>query len=64
MIWHKFQNIKELKINDAERASRASLVPSLNDFLLNMSFNQINLPVDFNPLLWSEHGPVAEDTSQ
>ena len=64
MIWRKFQNIKELKTDDVKWASRVSLMSSLNDFLLNVSSDWIDLSVNFNSLLWSEHGPVAEDTSQ
>ena len=48
MIQCEFQNIEELKINEAHAASEAAVVPSLNEFLLNVLFNQVEVPVDFD----------------
>ena len=48
MIQCEFQNIKELKVNEAHKTSETAVVPFLNEFLLNMSFNQIEVSVDFD----------------
>ena len=48
MIQHELQNIKELKTNKAHEASEAAVVSFLNKFLLNMLFNQVKIPGDFN----------------
>ena len=48
MIQCKFQNIKELKANEACETSEAAVMSFLNEFLLNVSFNQVEVPVDFN----------------
>ena len=48
MIQCEFQNIKELEVNEACKTSEAAGVSSLNEFLLNVSSDQIKVPVDFN----------------
>ena len=63
MVQHEFQNIEELETNEAHRASEAAVMSSLNKFLLNMLFNQVKVPVDFDPWSWPENVP-SEGTSQ
>ena len=63
MIWQEFQNIEELKANKAKQASETAVMPSLNDFLLNMLFNQVKILIEFDPAYWSENVPF-KDTSQ
>ena len=48
MIQWEFQNIKELETDKAHEASKAAVVPSLNEFSLNMLSDQIEVPVDFD----------------
>ena len=48
MIYYEFQNIKKHETDKAARASETSTVPSLNEFLLNISFNQVEISVNFN----------------
>ena len=48
MIQQKFQNIEELKVNEAYETSEAAVVPFLNKFLLNMLSDQVEVPVDFD----------------
>ena len=43
-----FQNIKELKINEAHETSETANVSSLNESLLNMSSDQVKVSVDFD----------------
>ena len=62
MIQCEFQNIEELKINEAHETSEAAVVPSLNEFLLNVSFNQIKVSVDFDLWFWPEN-MSSKDTS-
>ena len=50
MIQQKFQNIEELKVNEAQKASETAIVSSLNNFLLNVLFNQIKVLMKFNPV--------------
>ena len=63
IICCEFQNIEKLKTNEAARASEASTVPSLNEFLLNILSDQVEVPVNFDPWFWSE-AVFSEDTSQ
>ena len=63
MIHYEFQNIEELKADEAARASETSTVPSLNKFLLNISSDQVKVPVNFDPWSWPEIVP-SEGTSQ
>ena len=63
MIWQKFQNIKELKTDKAHEASETVVVPFLNEFLINMSSDQIKVSVNFNLWFWPENVPLR-DTSQ
>ena len=49
MIQCELQNIKELETNRACETSEAIIVSSLNEFLLNMLFNQVEISVNFNP---------------
>ena len=63
MIQCEFQNIEELKVSEAHEASEAAVVPFLNKFLLNMSFNQIKISVDFDLWSWPENVSFR-DTSQ
>ena len=63
MIQHKFQNIKELKANKAHKVSETVDMSFLNEFLLNMLFNQIKVLMKFDPWSWPENVP-SEDTSQ
>ena len=62
MIQCEFQNIKEVEANKAYEASEAAVVPSLNQFLLNMLSDQVEVPVDFDSQSWSKNMP-SEDTS-
>ena len=62
MIQHEFQNIKELETDEAHETSEAAVVPSLNEFLLNMSSNQVEVSVDFDLWSWPENVPFR-DTS-
>ena len=39
MIWHEFQNIEKLEADEAYKASKTAIISSLNEFLLNISFN-------------------------
>ena len=48
MIWWELQNIEELEINKVKQAFKTAAVSSLNDFLLNVSFNQIKVLMKFN----------------
>ena len=48
MIQCEFQNIKELKINEAYETSEAADVSSLNKFLLNMLSDQMKISVNFD----------------
>ena len=55
MIWQKFQNIEELEVNKAQKASETAIVSSLNNFLLNMLFNQVKVSMKFDSVYWSEN---------
>ena len=48
MIQQKFQNIEELKVNKAQKVSKTVTVSFLNDFLLNVLFNQIKVLMKFD----------------
>ena len=48
MIQQELQNIEELEINEAKQAFKTTAVSSLNDFLLNMLFNQVKVLMKFN----------------
>ena len=48
MIHCEFQNIKELETNEACETSEATVMSYLNEFLLNISSDQIKIPVKFN----------------
>ena len=48
MVQCEFQNIEELKADEAHEASEVTVVPSLNEFLLNVSSDQVEVPVDFD----------------
>ena len=63
MIQCKFQNIEELKADKACEASEAAVMPFLNKFLLNVSSDQVEVPVDFDLWSWPENVPLR-DTSQ
>ena len=63
MIQQKFQNIEELEANKAWEASKTAIVSSLNDFLLNVLFNQIEVLMKFDSVYWSENASF-ESTSQ
>ena len=63
MIQCEFQNIKELKADKAHETSKAAVMSSLNKFLLNVSSDQVKVPVDFDLWSWPENVP-SEDTSQ
>ena len=58
MIWCEFQNIEELKADEAHEASEVTVVPSLNEFLLNVSSDQVEVPVDFDLWSWPESVPL------
>ena len=55
MVQQKLQNIEELKVNEVREASETATVSSLNDFLLNVLFNQVKVLMKFNPAYWSEN---------
>ena len=63
MVWQEFQNIKELKADKARQASEAAIAPSLNNFLLNVLFNQVEVLMEFDPAYWPENAPF-KSTSQ
>ena len=63
MIQCEFQNIEELKANKAHKTSEAAVVPFLNKFLLNVSSNQIKVPVNFDLWSWPEN-VSSQNTSQ
>ena len=63
MIQQEFQNIEELRADEAHEASEAAAVSSLNEFLLNVSSIQVKISVDFDLWSWPENVP-SEDTSQ
>ena len=46
----KLQNIEELEIDKAQKASKTAIVSSLNDFLLNMSSDQIKVLMKFDSI--------------
>ena len=48
IIWWKLQNIEELETNETKQASETVAVSSLNDFLLNMLFNQVKVLMKFD----------------
>ena len=48
MIWQKLQNIKELEINEVKQAFKTTIMSFLNNFLLNILFNQIKILMKFN----------------
>ena len=48
MIQQELQNIEELKIIKIKETSETVTVSSLNDFLLNMLFNQIKVLMKFD----------------
>ena len=62
MIQCESQNIEELKVNEAHKASEAAVVLSLNKFLLNVSSDQVKVSVNFDSWFWPENVP-SEDTS-
>ena len=49
MVCHEFQNIEELKTDEAYKASETTAMPFLNKFLLNVSSNQVKMLMVFNP---------------
>ena len=57
MVWCEFQNIEELEADEAHEASEVTVVPSLNEFLLNVSSDQVKVPVDFDLWSWPESVP-------
>ena len=63
MIQCEFQNIKELKTDEAHKTSEAAAVSSLNEFLLNVLSDQVEVLSDFNSWSWPEN-VSSEDTSQ
>ena len=63
MIQWEFQNIEELETNEAHEAFKAAVVSSLNEFLLNVSINQVKVSVNFDLWSWPENMPLR-DTSQ
>ena len=62
MVQQEFQNIEELKADEARQASETAIVPSLDDFLLNVSSDQVEVLMEFNPAYWPENAPF-ESTS-
>ena len=48
MIQQEFQNIEELKVNKAQKASETAIMSSLNNFLLNMLSDQVEVLMKFN----------------
>ena len=62
MIWWKLQNIEELEADKAKQASETAAVSFLNDFLLNVSSDQIEVSLKFDSAYWSENA-LFESTS-
>ena len=48
MIYCEFQNIKELETNEACETSEATVMSSLNEFLLDVSSDQMKISVNFD----------------
>ena len=48
MIQCEFQNIEELKADKAHETSKTTVMPSLNEFLLNMLSDQVKVSVNFD----------------
>ena len=48
MMWWELQNIEELKVDEAREAFKTATVSSLNNFLLNMLFDQIEVLMKFD----------------
>ena len=63
MIWWKLQNIEELKADEAREAFKTAIMSSLDNFLLNVSSDQIKVSIEFNSAYWSENIPF-KGTSQ
>ena len=63
IIQQKLQNIEELKVNEAKQASETAAVFFLDDFLLNVLFNQIKVSLEFDSVYWSENA-LFKSTSQ
>ena len=55
MVWQELQNIEELEINEAREAFKTAIVSSLNNFLLNMSSDQVEVLMEFNSAYWPEN---------
>ena len=62
MVQQEFQNIEELEADEARQASEAAIVPSLNNFLLNVLSDQVKVLMEFNPAYWPENASF-ESTS-
>ena len=63
MVQREFQNIEELEADEAQESSEATTVPSLDDFLLNVSSDQVEMPMGFDPSYWPEHVPSQGSAS-
>ena len=63
MIHCEFQNIEELKTDEAARTFKTFTMSFLNEFLLNVSSDQVEIPANFDPWSWPEM-MSSEDTSQ
>ena len=62
MVQQEFQNIEELEADEARQASETAIAPSLNDFLLNVSSDQVEVLMKFNSAYWPENASF-ESTS-
>ena len=63
MIQHKLQNIKELETDKAHKTFKTTIVPFLNEFLINLLSDPVEVVVDFDSWSWPENVP-SEDASQ
>ena len=63
MVQCEFQNIEELEADEAQESSEATTVPSLNNFLLNVSSDQVEMLMGFDLSYWPEHVPLQGSTS-
>ena len=63
MIQQELQNIEELEADEAREAFETAMMSSLNNFLLNVSSDQIEVSMKFDSAYWPENVPF-EGTSQ
>ena len=50
MIQCEFQNIEKLETDEAHKTFKTAIMSSLNKFFLNISFNYVEILMNFNPV--------------